>query len=111
MILMGLFSFKNNEPLKPKKGIASYYSNKFKGRKTSSGERYHPDSLTAAHKTLPFGTMVKVRHLKNNKEVIVKINDRLPAKSRRLIDLSYSAAKEIEIIKSGLANVELEIIP
>jgi rare lipoprotein A len=89
-------------------GTASYYAHKFQNKRTSSGEKYHTDSLTAAHKTLPFGTRVKVVNLSNNKEVIVKINDRLPRKSKRVIDLSYSAAKQLDFINKGLTKVELK---
>jgi len=92
------------------KGIASFYGNKFSGRRTSSGEKYHPDSLTAAHKTLAFGTMVKVTNSKNGKSTKVKINDRLPKKSKRIIDLSKKAAKEIDMIRNGIIAVELEVV-
>jgi rare lipoprotein A len=88
-------------------GTASYYAKKFENRKTSSGEKYHSDSLTAAHKTLAFGTRVKVTNLSNNKAVVVRINDRLPKKSRRVIDLSYAAAKELDFLKKGLTRVEV----
>ena len=91
-------------------GIASYYSNKFNGRKTSSGEKFYQDSLTAAHKTLKFGTFVKVRNLKNDSTVIVKINDRLPKSSKRSIDLSKKAAQQLNFIKSGLTKVEITML-
>ena len=92
-------------------GTASYYHLKFNGRKTASGEILCNDSLTAAHKTLPFGTIVKVTCLENKSSTIVRINDRLPAKSTRAIDLSQAAAKELKMIKSGLAKVQIEILP
>lgn len=88
-------------------GIASFYAQKFNGRKTSSGEKFSNDSLTAAHKKFKFGTYVLVRNLKNDSTVIVKINDRLPAKSKRSIDLSVKAAKQLNFIKSGLTKVEI----
>jgi rare lipoprotein A len=91
-------------------GIASYYANKFNGRKTSSGEKFSNDSLTAAHKTLKFGTIVKVRNLKNDSIVVVKINDRLPKSSKRSIDLSKKAAQQLNFIKSGLTKVEISVI-
>jgi rare lipoprotein A len=91
-------------------GTASYYSNKFEGRKCSSGEIFRQDSLTAAHKTLPFGTLVKVTNLKNDSVVIVKINDRLPKKSKRVIDLTRCAAKQLNFIPQGLTKVRLEVI-
>lgn len=91
-------------------GIASYYHTRFNGRKTANGEIFSNDSLTAAHKTLPFGTAVKVVSLSNDKYVVVKINDRLPQNSKRTIDLSQAAAKELGMIKKGLQKVELVII-
>jgi rare lipoprotein A len=92
------------------KGKASYYAGKFEGRRTSSGEKYRKDSLTAAHKTLPFGTRVRVTNLSNNKVVVVKINDRLPKKSKRIIDLSKAAATELDFIRQGLTMVEIEVL-
>jgi rare lipoprotein A len=89
-------------------GIASYYGGKFIGRLTANGEIYDANKLTAAHKTLPFGTMVKVTNLKNNKSVIVRINDRGPFVSGRIIDLSEAAAKKIEMLQVGIQKVEIE---
>jgi rare lipoprotein A len=89
---------------------ASYYGDYFKGRPTASGEIFDPDLLTAAHKTLPFGTIVKVRNIKNGKTVTVKINDRGPFVGERAIDLSEGAAREIAMIDDGVALVELTII-
>lgn len=91
-------------------GEASYYHDKFQGRTTASGEKYDKNKLTAAHKTLGFGTKVEVTHLKNGKKVTVKINDRLPANSKRVIDLSRAAAKKIDMIQSGIADVSLKIM-
>ena len=91
-------------------GIASFYANKFNGRKTSSGEKFNNDILTAAHKKLKFGTYVLVRNLKNDSTVIVKINDRLPQKSKRTIDLSLKAARQLNFIKSGLTKVEITVL-
>lgn len=91
-------------------GTASYYAKKFEGRKCSSGERFRHDSLTAAHKTLPFGTRVKVTNIKNDSIVIVKINDRLPKKSKRVIDLTRRAAKQLNFIRVGLTKVKIEVI-
>ncbi|MGZ8568219.1 MAG: septal ring lytic transglycosylase RlpA family protein [Bacteroidia bacterium] len=93
-----------------KKGTASYYADKFHNRKTASGERYHKDSLTAAHKTLPFGTLVKVTNPNTKKCVVVRINDRGPMPNGRIIDLSKAAAKEIDMMQAGLAKVEVEIL-
>lgn len=91
-------------------GLASYYSDAFQGRRTSTGEKYYGNLYTAAHKTLPLNTIVKVTNLKNNKSVIVKINDRCAYSRTRIIDLSKVAAKKIDIIASGVAKVKLEII-
>jgi rare lipoprotein A len=91
-------------------GTASFYANKFNGRKTSSGEKFSNDSLTAAHKKLKFGTYVLVRNLKNDSTVVVKINDRLPQKSKRTIDLTTKAAKQLNFIKSGLTKVEITVL-
>lgn len=92
-------------------GIASFYANKFEGRKTSSGEIFRQDSLTAAHKSLPFGTIVEVKNLSNDSIVVVKINDRLPQSSKRSIDLSYKAASQLNFIRKGLTKVEIRILP
>lgn len=92
-------------------GLASYYSSKFEGRKTASGEIFSNSRLTAAHRTLPFGTKVKVTCLANNRSVIVRINDRGPFSSKkRIIDLSQKAAGELGIIKKGIAKVRIEIV-
>ena len=92
------------------KGIASYYGGKFHGRKTASGEKYHKDSLTAAHKILPFGTVLKVTNLKRNTSVIVRVTDRLPMSSKRQIDLSVGAARELEMLRDGVGSVRIEVI-
>ena len=92
------------------KGIASFYAKKFNGRKTTSGEIFQNDRLTAAHKTLKLGTYVKVRNVKNDSTVIVKVNDRLPKKSKRSIDLSFKAAKQLNFINAGLAKVEITVL-
>ncbi len=91
--------------------LASYYDKKFEGRKTANGELFSNSKMTAAHKTLPFGTNVKVTNLKNNKSIIVTINDRLPKKSKRTIDLTQKGAKELGFIRAGTAKVTIEIIP
>jgi len=89
-------------------GEASYYADKFQGRTTANGERYDKNKLTAAHKTLSFGTKVEVTHIKNGKKVTVRINDRLPASSKRVIDLSRAAARKLNMIQSGIADVTLK---
>ncbi|MCU0644816.1 MAG: septal ring lytic transglycosylase RlpA family protein [bacterium] len=90
-------------------GQASYYANKFKGNKTASGELYDPNKFTAAHRTLPFGTMVRVMNLDNKKIVTVKINDRGPHIKSRIIDLSYAAAEKLDIIRKGIGEVAIEV--
>lgn len=91
-------------------GIASYYASKFEGRRTASGERYRAKELTAAHRTLPFGTLVRVTHLASGKSVEVRINDRGPHRKGRIVDLSRRAAEAIDLIRAGLARVRLEVL-
>jgi len=91
------------------KGIASWYGERFHGRKTASGERFDMDQLTAAHRTLPFGTIVKVRSLANGREVEVRINDRGPHIKRRVIDLSRGAAKALGLLDGGAGTRPVQI--
>lgn len=100
----------NNINLYKNSAVASYYADKYHGRKTSNGEIFNMYDLTAAHKTLPFNTKVKVTNLSNGKSVIVRINDRGPFVKGREIDLSKAAAVKIGMIKSGTAKVSLEIL-
>lgn len=88
-------------------GTASYYGKKFHKRKTASGEMYDMHDYTAAHKHLPFGTLLRVTNEDNGHEVIVKINDRLPKYSKRVIDLSRGAAEHLGMIRDGLAPVKI----
>lgn len=92
------------------RGYASFYADKFHGRKTSSGEVFDMNGFTAAHRTLPFGTKVKVTNIKNGKSVVVKINDRGPFKEERIIDLSKAAAESIDMLNDGVAEVEIRIL-
>lgn len=93
------------------KGKASYYSNYFNGRLTANGEIFSNSKIyTAAHKSLPFGTKVKVTNLKNNKSIVVRINDRGPYVKGRVIDLTKAGAKKLDMVKSGVAPVKLEIV-
>ena len=92
------------------KGKASWYGPGFAGRKTANGEIYNPNALTAAHKTLPFGTTVEVKNTNNNKSTIVRINDRGPYVKGRIIDLSKAAAKQIGMIKTGTAIVDIKAL-
>lgn len=94
-----------------KMGTASYYGKRMHSRHTNSGEPFDNTSYTAAHKTLPFGTLVKVTNLKNNKTVIVRINDRGRFRKGRVIDLTYAAAKELDMLRDGIVNVQLDIMP
>lgn len=91
-------------------GEASFYASEFDGKKTASGEVYDMNQLTAAHPVLPFGTKLKVTNLKNNKSVIVRVNDRMPEYKGRVIDLSYRAAKEIEMLKDGIQKVKIVLV-
>ncbi len=91
------------------KGLASWYGRDFHGRKTASGERYNMNAVSAAHRTLPLGTIARVTHLKNRKAVIVKINDRGPFIEGRIVDLSYGAARRLGMVREGVAPVLLEV--
>ncbi|RXZ66463.1 septal ring lytic transglycosylase RlpA family protein [Pelagerythrobacter rhizovicinus] len=90
-------------------GIASYYGRRFHGRPTASGERFDMNGLTAAHRTLPFGSKVRVTNPRTGKSVVVRINDRGPFSGKRTIDLSRAAAEEIGLIRAGHGRVELEL--
>jgi len=105
----------NNEIEKPSagtkyRGIASFYADQYHGRKTSNGETFDMNGLTAAHNTLPFNTWVEVKNLSNGRTVIVRINDRGPFIDGRIIDLSYGAAKELRMIGKGLQEVEITVL-
>jgi len=91
-------------------GKASFYADSFEGKATASGEKYYHEKLTAAHKTLPLGTIVKVTNLANEQTVAVRINDRGPQKAGRIIDLSRSAARRIGMLSEGVARVTIEVI-
>ena len=102
-------------PVKPgeryvETGLASYYADEFHGRATASGEIFNMFDISAAHKTLPFGTVVKVKNLDNGKEMNVRINDRGPFIRGRIIDLSYGAAKVIGLVIPGTARVRIQVI-
>lgn len=93
---------------KHQRGKASYYSKRATGARSASGQRIHHDSLTCAHRYYPFGTMLKVTNLRNDKSVIVEVIDRGPFGRGRIIDLSWAAAKEIDMISQGVATVKVE---
>ena len=91
-------------------GLASWYGKELQGRTTSSGEKYDMNDYTAAHRSLPFGTLVKVTNIKNGRSAIVRINDRGPKKLERKIDLSYAAAEKIGMVNDGTARVRIDVL-
>ena len=91
-------------------GTASFYSNSFNGKKTANGEIYSHKKMTAACNVLPLGTWIRVTNLRNGKSVVVKINDRLHARMKRVVDLSKEAADKLNYIKSGLTRVRVEVL-
>lgn len=110
--LIAFSSFNNITKVAENKweGIASYYHQKFNGRKTASGEIFSNKQLSAASNVIPLGTIVKVTNLVNGRSVILKINDRMNKRNKRLLDLSQMAAKQLALIHQGLGHVMVEII-
>jgi rare lipoprotein A len=104
-VLLSTFCFAQTQT-----GKASFYADKFEGRPTASGEKYKHNKLTAAHKSLPFGTVIKVTNLKNDRSVEVVVNDRGPYVDGRIVDLSKSAAEKLEFVNIGLADVRIEVV-
>ena len=92
------------------KGKVSYYGRELLGRKTSSGERFNPSTLTMAHMTLPFGTMVRIVNLQNNRSVVVRVNDRGPHTAGRVGDVSAGAAHELRMLRAGVVEARLEVV-
>ncbi|MFI8482589.1 septal ring lytic transglycosylase RlpA family protein [Pseudomonas sp. NPDC078700] len=92
-------------------GDASYYAAQHQGQKTASGERFDQNSLTAAHRSLPFGSRVQVTNLSNNKTVVVRINDRGPFTGGRIIDLSRKAAEQLDMLNDGVTKVRIKLLP
>ena len=90
--------------------MASYYGSEFHGRRTASGTIYRKNEFTAAHRTLPFGTLVRVTNLDNGRTVVVRVTDRGPHRRGRIIDLSRRAAREIDMIRTGTARVRIEVV-
>jgi rare lipoprotein A len=88
-------------------GMASFYGESFRGRQTASGERFDPDALTAAHRTLPFGTCLRVENAENGRTVTVRVNDRGPYARGRILDLSEAAARLLDLLHQGVARVRL----
>ena len=91
-------------------GVASYYHSKFQGRITASGELYDEDKMTAAHNRLPMGTRIKVTNLRNMRSIIVRVNDRLHHRNKRLVDLSRAAASKLGYIGRGITRVKVEVL-
>lgn len=108
MLLLVVLTVALSPASSQQKGKASFYAKKFTGRRTASGERLHSDSMTCAHRTYPFGTLLKVTNPANKKSVIVRVNDRGPFVKGRIIDLSRRAARELGIISAGVATVRVE---
>lgn len=100
----------DNAVIESRVGIASFYSDKYEGQKTSSGEIYDQNKLTAAHPSYAPGTIVRVKNLKNRKTVIVRINDKMTDLNGRIIDLSKKAAEELDMIKEGIAKVQIDVL-
>ena len=116
LLITGIYLFagdttevKNSKP-KILYGTASYYSNSFNGKQTANGEIYSHKKMTAACNVLPLGTWIKVTNLRNGKSVVVKTNDRLHSKMKRVVDLSREAADKLDYVKSGLTRVRVEVI-
>jgi len=95
---------------KPEIGVASWYGEEFQGNETASGEIYDLNGLTAAHQTLPFGTTIRVTNLENKKNVLLRVNDRGPHIGRRLLDVSWAAAKRLGFVHSGITRVRVEVV-
>ena len=107
---MGQEAEKTNVKPKLLYGTASFYANKFSGRRTANGEIFSQVKMTAACNVLPLGTWVKVTNLRNGKSVIVKVNDRLHAKMKRLVDLTRAAGQKLGFINSGVTKVKVEVL-
>lgn len=107
---MSLSSVSMAKDIFTQQGKASWYGGKHHGKKTASGVAYNMHSLTAAHKTLPFNSKVKVTDMNSGKSVILTITDRGPYSGNRILDLSYAAAKDLDIINKGVAKVKLELL-
>jgi rare lipoprotein A len=111
LVCGALLSFVTYQPF-IQTGNASYYSNKFHGRKTASGLKYHKDSMYCAHKTLKYGTLLRVTNLKNDSSIVVKVVDRMGKSSPHIVDLSMAGAQRLNFVRNGIAKVKVEeIIP
>ncbi len=92
-------------------GLASYYGHQYHGRTTANGETYDENQLTAAHRTLPFGTRVRVTNLENGKTVLLRINDRGPFVDGRIIDVSWRGAQDLDFVREGVVEAKVEVLP
>lgn len=113
LVLLAAFPLSGSADIKPghtETGLASFYHDRFQGRKTASGQRFDQNDYSAAHRTLAFGTIVRVTRADSGKSVVVTINDRGPFKAGRVIDLSRQAARDLGMINQGLARVRVEVI-
>lgn len=102
--------YSQQQVLETQEGMASFYGGRWIGRLTANGERYRANDVTAAHKKLPFNSIVRVTNLRNGKTVIVRINNRGPYVKGRIIDLSVVAAKQIDMVSAGITKVSLEVL-
>ncbi|WP_106476339.1 septal ring lytic transglycosylase RlpA family protein [Phytohalomonas tamaricis] len=100
----------NNNVASSSEGLAAYYGKQYNGRRTASGERFNAGAMTAAHRTLAFGTRVRVTNRDNGRQVVVRINDRGPFTKGRIIDLSPAAARQLDMIKRGVVPVRLDVL-
>ncbi|WP_329903175.1 septal ring lytic transglycosylase RlpA family protein [Porphyromonas pogonae] len=107
VLLSAMYTFCHQSAEAQTQGKASFYGAKAHGRLTASGARFHKDSLTCAHRSFPFGTLLNVKNLSNGKVVTVKVTDRGPRHKRLIIDLSYGAAKAIGMLRAGICKVEV----
>ena len=105
-----LDAYKNFPVLEVQTGVASYYGEKFNGKKTSFGEVFNKNDLTAAHLKYPYNTILRVINLLNNKSIILRINDRKPDFNGRVIDVSYAAAKQLDMLINGITEVRIEVL-
>ena len=115
-IVMAAYGCRTTAPLPPKSptepmhGVASWYGEEFAGRTTANGEIFDPGQLTAAHRTLPFGTVLEITNPKTRQSVRVRVNDRGPFIGGRIIDLSYAAAQQIGLIEPGIGEVDIKLV-
>ena len=108
---VGILCLNGRQPSSSQTGWASYYAPSLAGKSTANRELYHPDSLTVAHKSLPFGTRLKVLNLENNRQVIVRVNDRGPFTHQRILDLSQRAFRQLAPLEKGLIKVRITPLP